>query len=64
MQLSQTPHGSAVGLPLPDSLEQFKTLDIILAVVVLPIPLMPVSKKALAMRLVFTALVIVCTRKS
>ena len=50
MQGSQTPQGSVVGPPLPSLPTQFSPLATILAVVVLPVPRMPVRIKAWAIR--------------
>src|SRR4051812_26817114 len=49
-QLSQTPHGSVVGPPLPSGPMQLSARAMIRAVVVLPIPRTPVSTNACAIR--------------
>ena len=54
-QCSQTPQGSVVGPPVPSGPMQFMPLAMIRAVVVLPVPRMPVMMKACAMRLALKA---------
>jgi hypothetical protein len=49
-QCSQVPQGSVVGPPEPSGPMQFIPLAMILAVVVLPVPRMPVMTKACAIR--------------
>jgi hypothetical protein len=49
-QGSQTPQGSVVGPPVPSGPMQFSPLATIRAVVVLPVPRMPVRMKACAIR--------------
>ena len=49
-QLSQTPHGFTVGPPRPSGPMQFRARAMMRAVVVLPMPRVPVSTKAWAMR--------------
>ena len=49
-QLAQTPHGSAVGPPVPSGPMQFSARAMMRAVVVLPTPRTPVSMKAWATR--------------
>ena len=49
-QFSQTPQGSVVGPPCPSVPTQFMPLAMIRAVVVLPVPRMPVIMKAWAIR--------------
>ena len=48
--VGQTPHGSAVGPPLPSGPMQFSARAMMRAVVVLPTPRTPVSMKACATR--------------
>ncbi len=55
-QLPQTPHGSAVGPPVPSGPVQFSARAMMRAVVVLPTPRTPVSMKACATRPVAKAL--------
>ena len=55
-QLGQTPHGSAVGPPVPSGPMQFSARAMMRAVVVLPTPRTPVSMKACATRPVAKAL--------
>ena len=49
-QASQTPQGSIVGPPAPSGPVQFSPLAMMRAVVVLPVPRMPVRMKACAIR--------------
>ena len=49
-QFGHTPHGSAVGPPVPSGPTQFSARAMIRAVVVLPTPRTPVSMKACATR--------------
>ena len=49
-QLRHCPQGSVVGPPVPSCPVQFSPLAIIRAVVVLPVPRMPVRMKACAIR--------------
>ncbi len=58
---SHTPHGAAVGPPLPSGPTQFKARARMRAVEVLPTPRTPVRMKAWAMRPVAMALVNVRT---
>ena len=50
VQLEQTPQGSGVGPPWPSGPVQFRPRAMIRAVVVLPTPRMPESRKAWATR--------------
>jgi hypothetical protein len=61
---SQTPQGSGVGAPAPSGPMQFRPRAMIRAVVVLPMPRMPVSMKACATRFVAKACVSVRTSAS
>ena len=63
-QEGHTPQGSGVGPPFPSGPVQFSPLAMIRAVVVLPTPRMPVSKKACAIRPDEKALVSVRTSAS
>ena len=49
-QCSQTPQGSVVGPPVPSGPMQFMPLAMIRAVVVFPVPRMPVMMNACAIR--------------
>ena len=49
-QGAQTPQGSVVGPPVPSGPTQFRPLAMIRAVVVLPVPRIPVRMKAWAIR--------------
>ena len=55
-QGSQTPQGSVVGPPWPSGPTQLRPLAMIRAVVVFPVPRMPVMMKACAIRPAWKAL--------
>ncbi len=61
VQSAQTPQGATVIPPAPSGPVQFRPLAMIRAVVVLPVPRMPVSMKACATRPVSNAAVRVRT---
>jgi len=63
-QEGQRPHGSGVGPPVPSGPVQLSARAMIRAVVVLPTPRMPESRKACAMRPDANALVSVRTSAS
>ncbi len=56
-QGSQTPHGAVVGPPVPSGPTQFSPLAMMRAVVVLPVPRMPVRMNACAIRSTLKAFV-------
>ena len=64
VQFAQTPQGSGVGPPWPSGPVQLSARAMMRAVVVLPTPRMPVSRKACAMRPVAKALLSVRTSAS
>ena len=61
VQCSHCPQGSVVGPPVPSGPMQFMPLAMIRAVVVLPVPRMPVMMKAWAIRSALNAFLSVRT---